>query len=240
MSVSLSRLSSSQVENASFIPRMSSDVYVPASLCSPDLLMHRTTSLERAVISLQEEVEKQQRHVQQLEEKLEKNTLKNDAEAVVNGVMNVVSSSITQMNSLRDAENFRLRQKLNRMARENRSLVSNLHLALRRRDFEVTPKSLTQSQSVVDSLLFENSDQHSKGDHNPIFSSDLMDFDFPSTSAIGSDGLDEIPKAPNNDMKDSSVGVLVEDIDSTSKDSRLYPTVGLELKVCLSSSIPLL
>lgn len=222
---------------------MSSGVYVPTPLCNPDLLESRTTALERAVISLQGKVEKQQRHIQQLEEKLEKNTLKDGAEAVVNGVMNVVSSSITQLNSLRDAENFKLRQKLNRMARENRSLVSNLHLALRRRDFEVTPKSLTLSHSV-DSLLFEDSDKHAKtlvalmdtkADETPVFSSDLMDFDFPSTSAVGSDGIGEVSNAPDSDMKESSVGILVEDIGSTSKDeSKLYTTVDLDLKVRLS------
>lgn len=200
---------------------------------------HRTAALERAITSLQEKVEKQQRHIQHLEEKLEKNTIKDGADAVVDGVMNVFNSSITQMNSLRDAENFRLRQKLNRMARENRNLVSNLHVALRRRDFEVTPKSLTLPQSV-DSLLFEDSDpkmktsvalMDTKSDETRVFPSDLMNFDFPSTSA-------NAEATPKSGLKES-IGILVEDNVSVS-DERSVSSVGLKLKVCLSLDVHLL
>ncbi|KAK2754238.1 T-complex protein 1 subunit beta [Arachnomyces sp. PD_36] len=216
MSFRFPNLSPAQVENASFTPQVTAGVYVPAVACAHGFLDHHTAMLERELNHLQERFDKQEHRIKRLEEKLEKNTLKHDAEAVVDSVMNVVESSITQANSARALENFKLRQKLNRMARENRTLVSNLHLALHRRNISVTPKTMTPPQSV-DNVVFvggsdRSADTASLIDINTTeprgYSSDLIDLDSSFRPSVESNKAEETKVG-------HPVGILVEGLGPT-------------------------
>lgn len=227
MTLTFPNLSHAQVENASFIPKTPDGLYVPGPACNNDMGVCRAPALTRAVAFLQERVDKQEHRIQQLEEKLEKNNIKEYADDIVKGVLHVVEASVSQLNPNRDSENFRLRQRLNKMARENRTLVSNLHLALRRGNFPVGPNNPTQAQQI-DCLSFVDFDQPLKAspalmDTNTVdtrlaVSSDLMDFDIPPTATNG-----EAPGAVNGGpTKEESVGILLDDVGSIPNNSEPY------------------